>query len=147
MLHLRLITPPEKTDDVLRLIENTVGATHLVVLRGAARNPAGDVVTCDVAREAGDALLTELQAAGVDRTGSIAVENIDLTLSLRADKTFAVGGGGTMRSRGSRLNLCAGPAQLDELARGYRTSRNRAWMASKILLKARSMSAWSVAAK
>ncbi|WP_340376799.1 DUF389 domain-containing protein [Streptomyces sp. SS7] len=89
MLHLRLITPPEKTDDVLRLIENTVGATHLVVLRGAARNPAGDVVTCDVAREAGDALLTELQAAGVDRTGSIAVENIDLTLSLRADKAEA----------------------------------------------------------
>ncbi|KUO12086.1 DUF389 domain-containing protein [Streptomyces sp. DSM 15324] len=89
MLHLRLITPSEKTDDVLRLIENTVGATHLVVLRGAARNPAGDVVTCDVAREAGDALLTELQAAGVDRTGSIAVENIDLTLSLRADKAEA----------------------------------------------------------
>ncbi|WP_460068596.1 DUF389 domain-containing protein [Streptomyces sp. YKOK-I1] len=89
MLHLRLITPPEKTDDVLRLIENTVGATHLVVLRGAARDPAGDVVTCDVAREAGDALLTELQRAGLDRTGSIAVENIDLSLSLRADKAEA----------------------------------------------------------
>ncbi|MEU1514027.1 DUF389 domain-containing protein [Streptomyces sp. NPDC005811] len=89
MLHLRLIAPPEKTDDVLRLIENTVGATHLVVLRGAARNPAGDVVTCDVAREAGDALLTELQRAGLDRTGSIAVENIDLSLSLRAEKAEA----------------------------------------------------------
>jgi len=86
MLHLRLITPPESTDDAVRLIEKTVGTTHLVVLPGAARNPAGDVVTCDVAREAGDELLTSLQALGLARTGSIAVENIDLSLSLRADK-------------------------------------------------------------
>ncbi|MFF9407390.1 DUF389 domain-containing protein [Streptomyces anandii] len=86
MLHLRLITPADRTDDVVRLIERTVGTTHLVVLRGAARNPAGDVVMCDVAREAGDALLSALQELGVDRTGSIAVENIDLSLSKRAEK-------------------------------------------------------------
>ena len=52
MLHLRLITPADRTDDVVRLIEGTVGCTHLVVVPGAARNPAGDVVMCDVAREA-----------------------------------------------------------------------------------------------
>ncbi|MFD4566783.1 DUF389 domain-containing protein [Streptomyces sp. NPDC058475] len=86
MLHLRLITPADRTDDAVRLIERTVGTTHLVVLPGAARNPAGDVVMCDVAREAGDELLTGLQELGVDRTGSIAVENIDLSLSKRADK-------------------------------------------------------------
>ncbi|MFG3031037.1 DUF389 domain-containing protein [Streptomyces sp. NPDC048253] len=89
MLHLRLITPSGRTDDVVALIENTVGTTHLVVLPGAARNPAGDVVLCDVAREAGDELLTGLQKLGLDRTGSIAVENIDLSLSLRADKAEA----------------------------------------------------------
>ncbi|MFF0158784.1 DUF389 domain-containing protein [Streptomyces sp. NPDC005263] len=86
MLHLRLITPADKTDDVVRLIEETVGTTHLVVLPGSARIPAGDVVTCDVAREAGDELLTGLQALGIDSTGSIAVENIDLSLSKRADQ-------------------------------------------------------------
>lgn len=86
MLHLRLITPPDRTDDVLRLIDKTVGTTHLVVLAGAARNPAGDVVMCDVAREAGDELLTELQELGLDETGSIAVESIDLSLSERADR-------------------------------------------------------------
>ncbi|MFF1719081.1 DUF389 domain-containing protein [Streptomyces sviceus] len=89
MLHLRLITPAEKTDDVVRLIERTVGTTHLVVMPGVARNPVGDVVTCDVAREAGDELLTELQRLGLDNTGSIAVENIDLSLSKRADKAEA----------------------------------------------------------
>ncbi|MFD5013175.1 DUF389 domain-containing protein [Streptomyces chartreusis] len=89
MLHLRLITPSDKTDDVVRLIESTVGTTHLVVLSGAARNPSGDVVTCDVAREAGDELLSRLQELDLDKQGSIAVENIDLSLSKRADKAEA----------------------------------------------------------
>ncbi|MCX5525980.1 DUF389 domain-containing protein [Streptomyces bobili] len=86
MLHLRLITPPDSTDDAIRLIENTVGTAHLAVFPGAARSPGGDVVTCDVAREAGDQLLTGLQKLGLAQTGSIAVENIDLSLSARADK-------------------------------------------------------------
>ncbi|MGW7085757.1 DUF389 domain-containing protein [Streptomyces sp. NPDC054871] len=86
MLHLRLITPADKTDDVVRLIETTVGATHLTVMPGAARSPAGDVVMCDVAREAGDTLIGGLRALGIDRTGSIALENIDLSLSEQADK-------------------------------------------------------------
>ncbi|WP_316740144.1 DUF389 domain-containing protein, partial [Streptomyces sp. MK7] len=86
MLHLRLITPAGRTDAVVRLIERTVGATHLVVLRGAARDPAGDVVMCDVAREAGHELLTGLRGLGIEQTGSIAVENIELSLSKRAEK-------------------------------------------------------------
>ncbi|NEY31708.1 DUF389 domain-containing protein [Streptomyces sp. PRKS01-65] len=86
MLHLRLICPAERTDDVVGVIERTVGTAHLVVLPGAARSPAGDVVLCDVAREAGDELIRELRALGLDRTGSIAVENIDLSLSRRAEK-------------------------------------------------------------
>ncbi|WP_055715788.1 DUF389 domain-containing protein [Streptomyces torulosus] len=86
MLHLRLITPADRTDEVVRLIESTVGTTHLVVVPGAARNPAGDVVMCDVAREAGDELIGALRELHLDQTGSIAVENIDLSLSKRADK-------------------------------------------------------------
>ncbi|MFF4657185.1 DUF389 domain-containing protein [Streptomyces sp. NPDC001381] len=89
MLHLRLITPSDRTDDVVRLIDKTVGTTHLVVMEGAARNPVGDVVLCDVAREAGDELLSGLQELGLDESGSIAVENIDLSLSRRADHAEA----------------------------------------------------------
>lgn len=86
MLHLRLIVPAHHTDEVLRLLETTVGVTHLVVLSGAARDPQGDVVMCDVAREAGDGLLARLRAMDLDKTGSIAIENIDLSLSHRADR-------------------------------------------------------------
>ncbi|MET9496259.1 DUF389 domain-containing protein [Streptomyces sp. NPDC006552] len=86
MLHLRLITPADKTDAVVRLIESTVGTTHLAVLPGAARAPAGDVVLCDAAREAGDELIDGLRGLGIDEVGSIAVEHIGLSLSRRADR-------------------------------------------------------------
>ncbi|MFD7706939.1 DUF389 domain-containing protein [Streptomyces sp. NPDC059785] len=86
MLHLRLITPPGRTDDVVRLVERTVGTAHLVVLPGAARNPSGDVVMCDVAREAGDELIAELRELKIDTDGSIAVADIDLSLSKHADE-------------------------------------------------------------
>ncbi|MFD5833212.1 DUF389 domain-containing protein [Streptomyces collinus] len=89
MLHLRMITPSDRTDEVVLLIEKTVGTTHLVVLPGAAREPTGDVVMCDVAREAGDELLAGLRELGIDTTGSIAVESIDLSLSERADQAEA----------------------------------------------------------
>lgn len=85
MLHLRMITPHHLTDQVVELIDQTVGTTHLVVLTGAARDPEGDLVLCDVAREAADELLQEMRTLGIDKTGSIAVENIDLSISSRAD--------------------------------------------------------------
>ncbi|WP_435974526.1 DUF389 domain-containing protein [Streptomyces sp. Qhu_M48] len=85
MLHLRMIVPPDRTTAAVGVIESTVGTAHLVVLPGAARDPAGDVVMCDVAREAGDELLKELCGLRIDQDGSIAVENIDFSLSTRAD--------------------------------------------------------------
>ncbi|MGW9448219.1 DUF389 domain-containing protein [Streptomyces sp. NPDC055632] len=84
MLHLRMIVPHETTPAVTELIESTVGTTHLVVIPGAARSPAGDVVLCDVAREAGDELLKGLRGLRIDQVGSIAVDDIGLSLSARA---------------------------------------------------------------
>ncbi|HET6859553.1 MAG TPA: DUF389 domain-containing protein, partial [Streptomyces sp.] len=86
MLHLRLMIPADRTEEVVGLVESTVGATHLAVIPGAARDPQGDVVMCDVAREAGDELIGALRRIGIDECGSIAVEDIDLSLSTRADR-------------------------------------------------------------
>ncbi|WP_225802476.1 DUF389 domain-containing protein [Streptomyces sp. NK15101] len=85
MLHLRMIVPPERTSAAVRLIESTVGTTHLVVLAGAARDPSGDLVLCDVAREAAHELLNGLRELRIDEDGSIAMDDIDLSLSTRAD--------------------------------------------------------------
>ncbi|SHN47546.1 uncharacterized hydrophobic domain-containing protein [Cryptosporangium aurantiacum] len=66
---------------VLDLLEGDVSVTHLVVLSGAARDPVGDVVLCDVAREGASAVLGALRGLGIADDGSIAAENIDILMS------------------------------------------------------------------
>ncbi|MFD9865817.1 DUF389 domain-containing protein [Streptomyces niveus] len=86
MLHLRMIVPADLTDRVVHTVEHTVGTTHLVVAPGAARDPKGDLVLCDVAREAGDGLISELRALGIVERGAIAADEIELCLSRHADR-------------------------------------------------------------
>ncbi|RKN04352.1 DUF389 domain-containing protein [Streptomyces radicis] len=84
MLQMRLITPAERTEDVVALLRRTVGTAHLMVLPGVAQEPVGDVVLCDVAREAADALIGHLRALGLSDDGAIIVDNVDLSLSTRS---------------------------------------------------------------
>lgn len=86
VLHLRLIVPSDRTDEVTGLIAATVGATHLTVLKGAALDPPGDLVTCDVAREAADPLLAGLRRLGVEEHGLIAVDSVDMSLSRSSEE-------------------------------------------------------------
>jgi uncharacterized hydrophobic protein (TIGR00271 family) len=86
VLHLRMIVPADRTDEVAAVVADSVGATHLTVVRGAAYDPPGDLVTCDVAREAADPVLDALRRLGIQDTGAISVEDIDLSLSASADR-------------------------------------------------------------
>ena len=81
MLHLRLISPVDRTEAVLAFLDASAGVTNIVVLAGAARRPAGDVVLCDVAREAADDVVNRLCDLGLEDEGSIAIEDIDTSLS------------------------------------------------------------------
>jgi hypothetical protein len=69
VLHLRLISPLDRTDAVCSLLADTIGVTNVIVLAGAAQEPGGDVVMCDVAREAADHLVDELIALGIEQDG------------------------------------------------------------------------------
>lgn len=84
MLHLRVICPPAMTEDVLALLRDARGATHLTLHRGAALVPSGDVVEADVARECTNSLLDALGDLGVERVGGVTLETIDTTLSVAA---------------------------------------------------------------
>ncbi|MFU8873760.1 DUF389 domain-containing protein [Micromonospora sp. SL4-19] len=86
MLHLRVIAPPDQSGAVADLLAADAGVTHLVVLPGAARQPAGDYITCDVVRESADGVLRRLQDLGVEARGAIAADDVELTLSAAADK-------------------------------------------------------------
>lgn len=84
MLHIRVITPSELTETVTGVCAESVAVTNVVVLPGVAREPAGDLVQFDLAREAADAMLSRLRDLGIDRTGSISVENVDVSISAAA---------------------------------------------------------------
>ncbi|GII53087.1 hypothetical protein Pth03_14760 [Planotetraspora thailandica] len=81
MLHLRVITPPDRTDKVVELLERGTGVTNVVLLPSAARRPPGDVVLADVAREAADDLIADLKNLGLADDGSIALEDIAVSIS------------------------------------------------------------------
>lgn len=85
MLHLRVVSSEETTDAVVKILTAEQGATHLVLLRGAALQPPGDVVEADIARESADEVIAALCALGIDHTGGITLEQIDTALSDSAD--------------------------------------------------------------
>ncbi|NGN63789.1 DUF389 domain-containing protein [Streptomyces sp. A7024] len=86
MLHVRIQTPSERTEEVLGLIQKTVGTTHVGLLPGASLDPEGDIVMCDIAREAADVLLHQLRERGLCDEGAVMVDHVDLSLSKRADQ-------------------------------------------------------------
>jgi uncharacterized hydrophobic protein (TIGR00271 family) len=84
MQHLRVVSPPASTPDVLDLLRSDPAATNVMVLHGCAVDPPGDVVMADVAREALSPVLERLTDLGLQREGSIAVESVNTSLSHHA---------------------------------------------------------------
>jgi len=86
MVHLRIVVPRDRSEKVLGLLEATPSACNLVFLEGAARQPRGDVVLCDIAREEASVVIDDLKQLEIPRDGSIALEQIDSQLSAAADR-------------------------------------------------------------
>jgi uncharacterized hydrophobic protein (TIGR00271 family) len=81
MVHLRIVVPPHQTDHVLELLKATRSVFNLILLERAAQKPEGDVVLCDVAREDASVIISDLKELEVHREGSIAIEDIDSSVS------------------------------------------------------------------
>jgi uncharacterized hydrophobic protein (TIGR00271 family) len=81
VLHLRAIVPKDRTDAVCAVLAGNAGVTNVVVLPDAARQPKGDLVLSDIAREAASEVIGELRSLGIERDGSIALEHVDVSLS------------------------------------------------------------------
>ena len=89
MLHLRIITPPQVTATVLRELAEDPGVTHITVDRGAATEPPGDLVACDVVRASVNPLLRRLRSAGVTEWGGITMTELETVISGAADRAQA----------------------------------------------------------
>ncbi len=88
MLHLRITTPPDLTDQVLEILADPA-VSSLVVLREASVQPQGDLVLVDIAREAANEFVDRLVELGVPDVGTIHIEPVSTWVStsgLRAER-------------------------------------------------------------
>jgi uncharacterized hydrophobic protein (TIGR00271 family) len=86
MVHLRIVAPADRSAKAAELLGASETACNLIVLPGAARKPAGDVILCDIAREEASVLIADLKELGIHRDGSISLEQIDSQISDSADR-------------------------------------------------------------
>lgn len=81
MLHLRITSPPELTEQVLITLTGDAAVSNLAVLHGASVQPEGDLVLVDVAREGTNEIVERLDAIGLPQRGTIHVEPVTTWVS------------------------------------------------------------------
>ena len=67
MLHVRIACPSRLTDATVAALRATSGVATIAIARGASLVPDGDVLECDVVREASNDVLATLRAMDTDR--------------------------------------------------------------------------------
>jgi uncharacterized hydrophobic protein (TIGR00271 family) len=93
MMSLRLIVPPDRTERITAQLVADERTTNLVVVPGGAVRPAGDVVQCEVTREAVSDVLGWLRREGVYDDGSVVLSEIVAAPSTNARVTEAAAPG------------------------------------------------------
>jgi uncharacterized hydrophobic protein (TIGR00271 family) len=89
MVHLRIVVPSHNAGHALDLLNASPSACNLIYLERAAQKPEGDVILVDVAREDASVIVSDLKEFGIEREGSIAMEDVDSLISdhaVRAEK-------------------------------------------------------------
>jgi uncharacterized hydrophobic protein (TIGR00271 family) len=81
MLHLRITSPTDLTEQVVAVFVDDPAVSQLAVIEGASRVPVGDIVHVDVAREAANELIDRLDALDLPQHGTIHVEPVTTWVS------------------------------------------------------------------
>jgi uncharacterized hydrophobic protein (TIGR00271 family) len=85
VVHLRMLCPADLTDAALALVSDAPGACNVTLVRAAGVEPAGDLLMCDVAREAASIVFGDLRALGIAERGAITIERVDGHVSAGAE--------------------------------------------------------------
>jgi uncharacterized hydrophobic protein (TIGR00271 family) len=93
VLHVRVTAPKDVCARAADAIRSDETAANLVVLKGAALDGTGDLLTFDVARENANTVIGKLSDLGVVESGSISLSESMTVLSRAGDRasTAAVG--------------------------------------------------------
>jgi uncharacterized hydrophobic protein (TIGR00271 family) len=86
MYHLRIVAPPERSEETLDLLKSSPSVCNVIFLEGVAQEPRGDVILADVAREDASVIISDLRELRLEKEGSIALESIETALSEGAEK-------------------------------------------------------------
>jgi len=84
VLRVRVVSPSERTDELVAALLPVPGVVTLAVDRGTAVKPPGDVVVADVLRECANEVLERIEALGLD-DGEITLVDIGADQSDLAD--------------------------------------------------------------
>ncbi len=89
MIHLRIIAPESHSEATVALLVASTSVANVVVVPGAAVDPIGDMISCDVADEDASFIVDDLRRMGIAQLGAIDITQIDASVSLGADKAEA----------------------------------------------------------
>jgi uncharacterized hydrophobic protein (TIGR00271 family) len=84
MIHIRLVSPPDITEDLVDVLSSNAGVLDLIVLEGVARHPDGDAVQFDVINAEANSVLQTLRTLRLTERGSVVIEDVGAALSRRA---------------------------------------------------------------
>ena len=86
MVQLRIVATDDLAEQALDVLNGVASVYNVVHLPDAARQPRGDLILADVAREDVSAVIEELRRRGVAERGSISILELTATLSHRAER-------------------------------------------------------------
>ena len=81
--HVRLVSAPDRTRELVEALAADSGVSNLLVLSGAAVGPASDAIQFDLRPRSANSVFRHLQAFQHDRGGTFAVDYVDATLGER----------------------------------------------------------------
>lgn len=86
-MNLRIIVPPDRTQLVSNQLEQDPRTTNVILVPGCAIRPPGDLVQCEVTREATSDVLGWLREQGIYDDGGVTVSQVEATPSRNARAT------------------------------------------------------------
>lgn len=89
MLHLRVISPSDRSAEVLRVLAGEAGVTHVTLAVGTAIEPQGDVIEADVSRVYANRVLAALTGLDLVQAGGIVFDPTGTMLSCAGERADA----------------------------------------------------------
>jgi uncharacterized hydrophobic protein (TIGR00271 family) len=89
VIHARIVAPKDRSERVLAMLCDSESVCNVVLVENAAKEPPGDLILADLAREDASVILDELKDLGIHEDGSIALDDVNALLSAGADRAEA----------------------------------------------------------